>query len=176
MKKEPDELKEDFTKLKGMVHLTITAFNLQNNRVPPQDVVNMFNSQIMEELPSKEEVPEENFVPVPVSGLSFKIPNTLWEIPPSLSPLLRAFLSEPIIITSSIPPLGTSPQLLHLLMEDSSVGVGTTEEEFEEVMEHEAEVVAMVDSLVKSEAWDLTMNTAPVEGDFEERHAGRGFM
>ena len=75
---------------------------------------------------------------------------------PNLSPLLRAFLFEPVIITSSIPPLGTSPQLLQLLVEDLSVGVGTTAEEFEEAVEHEAKVIAMVDALVESEEEPLT--------------------
>ena len=72
------------------------------------------------------------------------------------------------------------------------MGVGATGEEFKEAMEHEAEVVAMVDSLVEleeepltnnpdairelCEAWDLIMDTVPVEGDFEERYAGGGFM
>ena len=192
MKKELDKLKEDFTKLKGMAHLAITALNLQNNRIPPQDIVDIFDSQIVEELLSKEEVPEENLVPVPVPGPSFDVPNTLWEILPSPSLSLRAFLSEPIILASSIPPLGMSPQLLQLLMEDSSVGVGAMGEELKEAIEHEAKVVAMVDSLVKSEeepltnnpdaigelceAWDLTMDTAPVEGDFKERYARGGFV
>ena len=52
--------------------------------------------------------------------------------------------------------------------------------------------MAMVDSLVGSEeepltndpdtvgelceAWDVTIDTAPVEGDFEERYARGGFM
>ena len=66
MKKELDKLKEDFAKLKGMVHLTVTAFNLQNNGIPPQDIANIFNSRIMESSSSKEEVPEENLIPVPV--------------------------------------------------------------------------------------------------------------
>ena len=111
MKKELGELKEDFTKLKGMVRLTVIAFNLQNNRVPLQDIADVFNSQIMESSSSKEEVPEENLVPVPVPvpGLLFEIPNTLWEIPLSPSLLLWAFLSEAIITTSSILKLGTSP-------------------------------------------------------------------
>ena len=135
MKKELDELKEDFAKLKGMVYLGVTAFNLQNNGIPLQDVVDVFDSEIMDESLSKEEVPEENLVPVPVPGPLFKIPNRLWELPPSPSPLLRAFLSEPVVITSSIPPLGISPQLLQLLVEDSSMGVGTTGEEFEEAIE-----------------------------------------
>ena len=72
------------------------------------------------------------------------------------------------------------------------MGVGAMGKEFEEAIEHEAEVVAMVDSLVKSEeepltndpdavgelckAWDLTMDTAPVEGDFEERYTRGGFV
>ena len=190
--KELNELKEDFAKLKGMVHLVIAAHDLQNNSIPPEDVVNVCDSQIVEESLSKEEAPEENLVPVPVPGSLFDIPDTLWEIPPSPSSSLQAFLSEPIIIASFIPPLGTSPQLLQLLIEDSSMGVGATVEEFEEAMEHEAEVVVMVDSLVKSEeeplannpdavgelceAWDLTMDTSPMEGDFEERYTRGGFV
>ena len=90
IKKELDKLKEDFAKLKGMVRLGVTTFNLQNNGVLPQDIVDVFDSEDVVESSSKEEIPEENLVPVPVPGLSFKIPNTLWEIPPSLSPLLRA--------------------------------------------------------------------------------------
>ena len=65
-----------------------------------------------------------------------------------------------------------------------------TVEEFEEAVECEAEVVVMVDSLVESEepltndpnavrklceAWDLTVDTPPEEGDFEERYARGGF-
>ena len=52
---------------------------------------------------------------------------------------------------SSIPPLGSSPQLLHLLIKDSTVGIGVTVEEFEEAVEHEAELDAMVETLVESE-------------------------
>ena len=51
-----------------------------------------------------------------------------------------------------------SPQLLQLLIEDSSIGVGTMGEEFEEAMECEAKVVVMVDSLVRSEDKPLTNN------------------
>ena len=110
----------------------------------------------IEESLSEEEVLEENLVPVPVPGLLFEILNTLQEILPNLSPLLRAFLFEPVIITSSIPPLGTSPQLLQLLVEDLSVGVGTTAEEFEEAVEHKAKVIAVVDALVESKEEPLT--------------------
>ena len=72
------------------------------------------------------------------------------------------------------------------------MGVSATVEEFEEAVEHEAEVVVMVDALVKSEekpltnnpdavgelykVWDLTLDTSPVEGDFEERYARGGFI
>ena len=65
-------------------------------------------------------------------------------------------------------------------------------EEFEEAMEREVEVEAMVASLVESdeeplthdpeavgelcEAWDTVMDTSPVEGDFEERYKGGGFV
>ena len=64
--------------------------------------------------------------------------------------------------------------------------------EFEEVVEHEAKMDAMVDSLVKSEeepltndpdavaelleAWDVVVDTVPVKGDFEDRYNGGGFM
>ena len=56
----------------------------------------------------------------------------------------------------------------------------------------EAEAIAMVDSLVKSEEepltndpdavaeleelWDCVMDTSPVEGDFEDWYAGGGVM
>ena len=72
------------------------------------------------------------------------------------------------------------------------MGVGAMGEEFKEAMECEAKVVAMVDSLVEPEeelltnnpdaigelceAWDLTMDTAPVEEDFKERYARGGFV
>ena len=62
MRKELDKLKEDFAKLKGMVHLAIAALNLQNNGIPLQDIADIFDSQIVEESLSKEEVPEENLV------------------------------------------------------------------------------------------------------------------
>ena len=60
---------------------------------------------------------------IPVPGLSLEILHTLQEIPPSPGPSLCQFLLEPIVIASSIPPLGSSPQLLRLLVEDSTVGV-----------------------------------------------------
>ena len=96
------------------------------------------------------------------------------------------------MIASSIPPLGSSPQLLRLLIEDSTVGVGATVKEFEEAVTHEAEVDAMVESLVESEgqvltnnldavgelleAWDAVVDTSPVEGDFIDQYDGGGFM
>ena len=136
----------------------------------------------MEELLDKEEVPQENVVAIPVPGPPLEILHTLQEIPPSPSPSLRLFLSEPIIITSSIPLLGSSPQLLRLLVKDSTVGVGATVEEFEEAVSHEAKVDAMVEALVELEgelltnypdtvgellkAWDAVVDTSPVEGDF----------
>ena len=194
IEKDLRELKEEFAELKGMVRSAVAAQNLQNNEFPTEDIVDVFNPRIVEEPSSSsdEEVPQENLVPVPVPGPSFEIPQTLWEIPPSPSPSLRAFLSEPIVIASSIPPLGSSPQLLRLLVEDSSVGVGSTVEEFEEAVEREAEAIAMVDSLVESgeepltndpdavaeleELWDCVVDTSPVEGDFEERYPGGGVM
>ena len=192
MKRELDELKGEFAKLKGMVRLTVTLLNLQNHRTLTEDIQDVFNPQIVEELSDEEEVPQENVVAIPVPGLSLEILHTLQEIPPSPGPLLRQFLSEPIVITSSIPPLGSSPQLLHLLIEDSTVGVGATVEEFEEAVSHEAELEAMVESLVESEgevltnnldavgglleAWDTVVDTSPVEGDFMDQYNGGGFM
>ena len=129
---------------------------------------------------------------IPVPGPSLEILHTLQEILPSPGPSLHQFLSEPIVIASSIPPLGSSPQLLRLLVEDSTVGVGTTVEEFEEAVSHEAEMEAMVESLVELEgepltnnpdtvgelleAWDTVVDTSPVEGDFVDRYDGGGFM
>ena len=62
------------------------------------------------------------------------------------------------------------------------MGVGATVEEFEEAVSREAEVDAMVESLVESEgelltndsdavgelleAWDTVVDTSPVEGDY----------
>ena len=83
---------------------------------------------------SEEEVPQENLVAIPVPDLSMEIPQTLQEIPPSPGPSLRGFLSQPIVIASSVPLLGSSPQLLRLLVEDLTVGVGATVEEFEEAV------------------------------------------
>ena len=87
---------------------------------------------------------------------------------------------------------GSSPQLLHLLVEDSTVGVGVTVEEFEEAVSREAEVDTMVESLVESEgepltnnleavgelleAWDGVVDTSPAEGDFVDRYNGGGFV
>ena len=192
MKKELDELKGEFAKLKGMVRLTVALLNLQNHRTPTEDIQDIFNPQIVEESSEEEEVPQENIVAIPVPGLSMEILHTLQEILPSPGPLLRQFLLEPIIIASSIPPLGSSPQLLRLLVKDSTVGVGATVEEFEEAVSCEAEVDVMVESLVESEgelltndpdavgellkAWDMVVDTSPVEGDFIDRYDGGGFM
>ena len=119
-------------------------------------------------------------------------PCTCWVIDPLPPVSLRQFLSEPIIIASSIPPLGSSPQLLRLLVEDSTVGVRATVEEFEEAVNHEAEMDAMVEALVESEdepltndldavgellkAWDMVVDTSPVEGDFMDWYDGGGFI
>ena len=114
MKTELDELKEDFTKLKGMVRLAVAAQNLQSNGFPTEDIVDVFNPRIVEESlsSSDEEVSQENLMPILVPGPLFEIPQTLWEIPPSPSPSLRAFLSEPFVIASSIPlSLGARGQL-----------------------------------------------------------------
>ena len=194
MEKELRELKEEFTELKGMVRSAVAAQNLQANGFPTEDIIDVFNPWIVEEPSSSsdEEVPQENLVPVPVPGPSFEIPQTWWEIPPSPSLSLRAFLAEPIVIATSIPPLGTSPRLLELLVKDPSVGVGVMVEEFEEVMEREAEAVVMIDALVESEeepltfdpdasrgleyAWDCVADTSPIEGDPEGRYLGGGFV
>ena len=192
MKKELNELKGEFTKLKGMVRLTIASLNLQNHGTPTEDIQDVFNPQIVEELSDEEEVPQENVVAIPVPGPSLEILHMLQEILPSPGPSLRQFLLEPVVITSSIPPLGSSPQLLRLLVEDSTVGVGATVEEFEEAVTRKAEVDVMVESLVESEgevltndpdavgelleAWDVVVDTSPVEGDFVDRYDGGGFV
>ena len=192
MKRELVKLKEEFAKLKGMVRLTIASLNLQNHGTPTEDIQDVFNPQIVEESSDEEGVPQENIVAIPVPGLSLEILHTLQEIPPSPGPSLRQFLSEPIVIASSIPPLGSSLQLLRLLVKDSTVGVGVTVEEFEEVVSREAELEAMVESLVESEgevltndpdavgelleAWDTVVDTSPVEGDFIDWYDGGGFM
>ena len=192
MRKELDELKGEFTKLKGMVRLTITSLNLQNHGTPTEDIQDVFNPQIVEESLDEEEVPQENVVAIPVPGPLVEILHTLQEIPPSPGPSLHQFLSEPVIITSSILPLGSSPQLLRLLVEDLSVGVGATVEEFEEAVSCEAKVDAMVESLMESEgevltndpdavgelleAWDTVVDTSPVEGDFVDWYGGGGFV
>ena len=96
------------------------------------------------------------------------------------------------MIASSILPLGSSPQLLRLLVEDSTVGVEATVEEFEEAVSREAEMEVMIESLVESEgepltndldavgelleAWDAVVDTSPVEGDFVDRYDGGGFV
>ena len=192
MKRELEELKGDFAKLKGMVRLVVASLNLQKNGFPTEDVQDVFNPQIMESSSSDEEVPQENVVAIPVPCPSMEIPQTLQEIPPSPGPLLRAFLAQPIVITSSIPLLGSSPQLLRLLVEDSTVGVGVTVEEFKEAVEHEAEMDAMIKTLIESEeepltndldavgelleAWDAVVDTSPVEGDFEDWYDGGGLV
>ena len=192
MKKELSELKEEFSKLKGMVRLAVALLNLQNNGFPTEDVQDIFNPQVMESLLLLEEVPQENIVAISVPGPSMEIPQTLQEIPPSPGPSLWAFLSQPIVIASSIPLLGSSPQLLRLLVKDLTVGVGEMVEEFEEAVECEAEMDAMIGTLVESEAppltndpdavgellkaWDAVVDTSPVEGDFEGRYNGGGFV
>ena len=65
-------------------------------------------------------------------------------------------------------------------------------EEFEEVVDREAKMDAMVEALVESEdepltndpdsvgelleAWDAVVDTSPVEGDFVDRYDGGGIM
>ena len=192
MKRELDELKGEFAKLKGMVHLTVASLNLQNHGTPTEDIQDVFNPQIMEESSDEEEVPQENAVAIPVPGPSSEILHTLQEIPPSPSPSLCQFPSEPIVVTSSILLLGSSPQLLRLLVEDLTIGVGATVEEFEGAVSREAKLEAMVESLVESEgevltndpdavgelleAWDTVIDTSPVEGDFVDRYDGGGFV
>ena len=72
------------------------------------------------------------------------------------------------------------------------MGVGATVEEFEEAVEHEAEMDAMIKSLVKLEeepltndpdavgelleVWDTVVDTSPMEGDFKDRYDGGGFV
>ena len=140
----------------------------------------------------EEEVPQENIVAIPIPGPSMEILQMLQEIPPSPGPLLCQFLPEPVVIASSIPPLGSSPQLLRLLVEELTVGVGPTVEEFEEAVDHEAEMDVMVEALVESEdepltndldavgellkAWDVVVDTSPIEGDFVDWYDGGGFM
>ena len=192
MKRELDELKEEFAKLKGMVRLMVASLNLQNHGTPTEDIQDVFNLQIVEESSDEEEVPQENTVAIPIPGLLMEILQMLQEIPLSPGPSLCQFLSEPIIITLSIPPLGSSPQLLHLLIEDSTVGVGATVEEFEEAVSREAEMDAMVEALVELEdepltndpnavgelleVWDTVVDTSPVEGDFVDWYDGGGFV
>ena len=139
-----------------MVHLTVALLNLQNHGTPTEDIQDVFNPQIVEESLEEEEVPQENIMVIPIPGPLLEILQTLQEIPPSPGPSLHQFLLQPIIVASSIPPLGSSPQLLCLLIEDSTVGVGATVEEFEEAMSHEAEMDVMVETLVKSEDEPLT--------------------
>ena len=153
MKRELEELKGDFAKLKGMMRLVVASLNLQSNGFPTEDVQDVFNPQVTEGLSEEEEVPQENVVTIPVPGPSMEIPQTLQEIPPSPGLSLQA---QPIVVASSIPPLGSSPQLLCLLVEDSTVGVGATVEEFEEAVEWEAEMDAMIETLVESEEEPLT--------------------
>ena len=139
-----------------------------------------------------EEIPQENIIAIPVPGPPMEILQTLQEIPPSPSPLLCQFLSEPVVIASSILLLGSSPQLLHLLVKDLTVGVGATVEEFEEAVDCEAEMDAMVEALVELEdkpltndldavgelleAWDTVVDTSPVEGDFVNQYDGGGVI
>ena len=77
MRRELDNLKEDFAKLKGMVHLVIASSNLQNNRFPTEDIQDVFNPQTMELSLSEEEVPQENLVPISIPDLLMVIPQTL---------------------------------------------------------------------------------------------------
>ena len=73
IKRELNGLKEEFTKLKGMVHLMVALLNLQNHRVPTEDIQDIFDSQIVEESLEEEEIPQENVVAIPVPGPSMEI-------------------------------------------------------------------------------------------------------
>ena len=108
-----------------MVRLAVASLNLQSNGFPTKDVQDIFNPQVIEESSSEEEVPQENVIAIPVPGPLMEIPQMLQEIPPSPGLSFQAFLSQPIVIMSSIPLLGSSPQLLRLLVEDSTVGGGS---------------------------------------------------
>ena len=66
MKRELDELKGEFAKLKGTVRLTVASLNLQNHGTPTEDIQDVFNPQIVEESSDEEEVPQENVVAIPV--------------------------------------------------------------------------------------------------------------
>ena len=88
MKKELDELKGEFAKLKGMVCLTVASLNLQNHGTPTEDIQDVFNSQIVKESLDEEEVPQENIVAIPVPGPLLEILHTLQEIPLSPGPSL----------------------------------------------------------------------------------------
>ena len=70
--------------------------------------------------------------------------------------------------------------------------MGATVEEFEEAVEREAKIDVMIKTLVELEeepltndpdavgelleAWDAVVDTSPVEGDFEDRYNGGGFI
>ena len=47
MRRELDELKEDFVKLKGMVHLAVANVNLQNNGFLTEYIVDVFKCQTL---------------------------------------------------------------------------------------------------------------------------------
>ena len=102
MKRELDKSKGEFTKLKGMVRLTVASLNLQNHGTPTEDIQDIFNPQIVEESSDEEEVPQENVMAIPIPGPLMEILHTLQEILLSPCPSLHQFLSEPIVIASSI--------------------------------------------------------------------------
>ena len=72
------------------------------------------------------------------------------------------------------------------------MGVGATIEEFEEAVEREAKIDAMIETSVESEeepltndpdavgelleVWDAVVDTSPVEGDFVDRYDGGGLV
>ena len=114
MRKELDELKEEFTKLKGMVRTAVATVNIQNDSFPTVHIVdafgtvNIYGPQMEKGVSSDEEVPRENVMAIPVPGPLLEIPQMLWEILSSPSPSLQAFLSELVVVVSSILPLGSS--------------------------------------------------------------------
>ena len=117
MKRELDGLKEEFTKLKGMVHLTVALLNLQNHGVPTEDIQDIFNSQIMEESSEEEEIPQENVVAIPIPGLSVGILQMLQEILLSPSPSLcqRAYFR----VHFKLYPSHRKPSFIHKSIHDT---------------------------------------------------------
>ena len=76
-RKKRQAMRRELDELKGMVHLAVATMNIQNNRFPTEHIVDVFNPQIIEEMSSVKEVPQENLVPVPVPDPSLEIPQML---------------------------------------------------------------------------------------------------